>query len=122
MATALNLLGDVALHQGNYQQAKALIDKSLTLRKEVGSKSGIAWSLQNLGYLAQHQGEYRQAAALFEESLALFLEIGNKIGVAECLEGLASVAAAEWQPEGRTSARHAAKGGRAERATRLLGA
>ncbi len=122
MAIALNLLGDVALHQGNYQQAKSLIDKSLKLRKEVGSKSGIAWSLQNLGYLAQHQGEYRQAAALFEESLTLFLELGNKVGVAECLEGLASVAAAEWQPEGGTSARHAAKDGRAERAARLLGA
>jgi non-specific serine/threonine protein kinase len=122
MAITLNLLGDVALHQGNYQQAKALIDKSLKLRKEVGSKSGIAWSLQNLGYLAQHQGEYRQAAALFEESLALFLEIGNKIGVAECLEGLASVATAEWQPDARASARHAAKGGGAERAPRLFGA
>ncbi len=119
MAIALNLLGDVALHQGNYQQAKAFIDKSLTLRKEVGSKSGIAWSLQNLGHLAQHQGEYRQAAALFEESLTLFLELGNKIGVAECLEGLASVAAAERQPGG---GRHAAKGGRAERAAQLFGA
>ena len=47
-------LGDVALHLGDYQQAKALIEKGLALRKEAGSKSGIAWSLQNLGYLAQH--------------------------------------------------------------------
>jgi tetratricopeptide (TPR) repeat protein len=119
ISIVLNLLGDVALHLGEYDQARALIDQSLALRREAGSKSGIGWSLQNLGYLALQQGDYRQAAARLEESLRLFVALGNKLGVAECLEGLAAVAAADQPPEVDSSGGRAA---RASRSLRLFGA
>ncbi len=45
----LNELGNMALYQGDYAAAQALHEESLSLRREMGDKQGIATSFLNLG-------------------------------------------------------------------------
>lgn len=103
----LSSLGLVYAHQGNYAAARACHEESLSLRREMESRWGIADSLRNLGRVAQAEGEYTQADELLQEGLALFGDLGAKKDAVECLESLAAVQGAQ---------------GQATRAARLYGA
>ncbi len=84
--------GLVAYEQGDYPSARAMLEESLALSREIGDKSGIAHSLNNLGLVAMEQGDYSSARALYEESLALRRELGDKWGIANSLGNLGLVA------------------------------
>jgi len=90
-AQALNILGQVAQQQGDYQQAALLYDESLDLLRKMGLETGIADVLYSLAHLAQVQGHYPLAARLYQESLALFSKQGNEQGVTRCRAGLAAM-------------------------------
>jgi predicted ATPase/class 3 adenylate cyclase/Tfp pilus assembly protein PilF len=91
-AKALNGAGNLAYSQGDYASAHAYYEESLTIRREVGDRSGIAGSLNNLGLVAHSQGDFASAQAYYEESLPLFREIGNRNGIANSLNNLGLVA------------------------------
>jgi predicted ATPase/class 3 adenylate cyclase len=91
-ADALNGAGVLAQFQGDYRAARAVLEESLTLRRELGDKQGIAASLNNLGSLALIQGDYAAAHALFEEALRLNRELGNRAWEAINLDNLGQVA------------------------------
>ena len=91
-AQALNGAGALATSQGDYAMARALHERSLALRRELGDTRGIAASLNNLGLVAREQGDYGAARALFEESLALKRELGDKLAIANSLSNLGLVA------------------------------
>ena len=91
-ADALNGAGSLAFMQGDYPQARGLHEESLTIRRELGDKSGIAFSLNNLGNVAYNQGDYGGARVLYEESLTIFRELGPKQGIALSLNNLGNVA------------------------------
>src|SRR5262249_2493210 len=107
IANSLNSLGNVAQDQGKYEEARTLLQESLTISRELDDKRGIAISLDSLGTLAYAQGEYEAACARYHDSLPIRGELGSKEGIAENLEGLAGVLVA---------------GERREQAARLLGA
>ena len=90
---SLNNLGNVALDQGDYPAARALLEESLAIRRELGDRWGIARALSNLGNVALNQGDYPAARALLEESLAIRRELGDRSGIPYSLEGLAAVVA-----------------------------
>ena len=90
---SLSNLGHVALDQGDYPAARALLEESLAIRRELGDREGIAASLSNLGNVALYQGDYPAARALHEESLAIRRELGDRCGIFYSLEGLAAVVA-----------------------------
>ncbi|HLK59184.1 MAG TPA: tetratricopeptide repeat protein, partial [Chthonomonadaceae bacterium] len=73
-AEALLGAGTLATMQGDYATARALIEESLTIARELGDRRGIANSLNNLGNMAAEQGDFTSARSLHEESLALRLE------------------------------------------------
>ena len=100
-------LADIARCQGQFEESIELSQESLTVFKELGDSSGVAWSLQNLGYGALRGGDYERATAYFREALALRVEQESKEGVLLCLAGLAEVASGK---------------GDHERAARLFGA
>jgi tetratricopeptide (TPR) repeat protein len=101
-------LGKVeVLSQGDYAQARRLLQESLDLCCELHDKVGIAAALHSQGELAFVEGNYRVAAARYTESLALECDMGNKELIAECLERLAEV----WVTDGHPA-----------RAAQLLGA
>jgi non-specific serine/threonine protein kinase len=91
-ARALNGAGNLAFNQGDYDQATALYEEALALRRKFGDKQGIAQSLNNLGFVASTQGDNARAAALHADSLTLYRELGDKMGIAISLENLGLVA------------------------------
>ncbi len=93
--------------QDDYASARAFYERSLTINREMGNRSGIATSLNNLGGVAYDQGDYASAHVYCDESLAIRKEIVDRSGIASSLEAFARLATRE---------------SRSEQATRLLGA
>jgi predicted ATPase/transcriptional regulator with XRE-family HTH domain len=75
-----------------YSEARAFLEESLAIRRELDDRRGIAHSLSGLGGLFVDQGEYDVARACHEESLQIRREIGDKAGIASSLNNLAVTA------------------------------
>jgi non-specific serine/threonine protein kinase len=91
-ARALHAAGTLALAQSDYAAAQTLLEQSVTLRRELGDREGMAHSLTNLGAIARYQGDLETARTLFEESLALRREVGDRHGIADALAWLGNLA------------------------------
>jgi predicted ATPase/DNA-binding CsgD family transcriptional regulator/Tfp pilus assembly protein PilF len=92
LAGALHGSGTLASSQGDYIQAKTLLDESLALYRQIDDNAGVARVLDGLGVLAARQSNYRDAALLFMESLSLRRELGDKTGIDSSLNNLGHVA------------------------------
>jgi predicted Ser/Thr protein kinase len=68
-------LGELALLQQNYAEAKRLFQKSLLIFQEVNDKGGLATSLFGLGNTALAQDEYQAAWQNLQQALQLAAEI-----------------------------------------------
>ena len=91
-AEALNGAGVLAQMQGDYAEARALYEESLTIRRQLGNQRGIAATLNNLGNVARDQGDYAGARALYEESLTIYQQLGDQGSIADLLTNLGIVA------------------------------
>jgi hypothetical protein len=78
----LNGLGDVALNQGDQVAAREYQNRSLSIQRDLGDKSGIAFSLRLLGRIAVREGDIAGARGLLSESPEIFKEVGDTGGVA----------------------------------------
>lgn len=85
-------LGNAAISQGHYDQARAFYEEGLGIRQEMGDKWGIARLIGNLGLLAYFQMNYDRAHSLVQESLTLFRELQDYQGVANELSNLGDIA------------------------------
>jgi tetratricopeptide (TPR) repeat protein len=74
--------------EGDYEAAWAFFSESLSLRREMGDRWGIAQSIDNMAVVARKKGDYAAARALHEESLSIFREVGEWHGVAYALDNL----------------------------------
>jgi non-specific serine/threonine protein kinase len=92
LADALHGSGILASSQGDYVQAKNLLDQSLALYRQLDDKTGVARAIDALGVLATRQSNFRDATLLFMESLALRRELGDKRGIDSSLNNLGHVA------------------------------
>ncbi len=79
---ALYRLGMIASAKGNDTKARALLEESLALAREVGDTGRIAYVLLSLGSVLSGQDEYDRTNDLLEESLALFRELSDTEGMA----------------------------------------
>jgi len=91
-AKALNTAGILAYYQSDYPAARALHEKSLAIRRQLGDRKAIAITLNNLGNVRYGQGDYVSARALHEEGLAIKRELGDRRGIAASLNNLGNVA------------------------------
>jgi tetratricopeptide (TPR) repeat protein len=91
-AKALGWAGRLAWFLGETERAKALLEESRDLSRELRDPQGVAFALNFLGLLAYGQADYEAARPLFEESLALSRELGDKWGIAFSLSNLAGIA------------------------------
>jgi non-specific serine/threonine protein kinase len=98
-------LGVWAYNQGNYQEARAFLEETITRRPD--RRSVPPGPLIHLGMVNCREGRHAEAGGLVREALRKVRAAGNKRLIVECLEGLAEVAHAR---------------GRTVRALRLLGA
>lgn len=91
-ARVLNGAGLLARLQSDYEQAGALFEQSLAIRRELGDRRLIAGSLNDLGTVAQLQGNMEEARALYGEALAINREIGNRLWESMNLNNLGELA------------------------------
>ncbi|MFH2142856.1 MAG: tetratricopeptide repeat protein [Bacteroidota bacterium] len=82
LAMLLNNIGYIYSTRGEIPRALEYYNKSLTIRKELGDKLGIAESLNNMGVIYDDQGYVIKALEYYNKSVSLYLEIGNKDGLA----------------------------------------
>src|SRR5207248_5767024 len=102
LAAGCELRAEMANACGDSGTARACLEESLPLRRELGQLREAAYALHHLGQIAQHQGQWTAAGTHFRESLAFWEEDGNQAWIAGCLEGLGAVAAGQGEPERAT--------------------
>jgi DNA-binding CsgD family transcriptional regulator len=99
-AKALGGAGYMALFQGEYEPAKALLEEGLVLYRELGEKEGIASSLVYLGFVAVlAERDLETVPALYEEAVGLGPEVEDRRVAANLLlfQGLIAVSQGEYE-------------------------
>jgi len=85
-------LGDIAMVEGRYSDARIHLDGALALALKAGDRGGQARVLNLLGILAFSNGDLGGARAAIDRSLALSLEMEDRWGTASCLINLGIIA------------------------------
>jgi predicted ATPase/DNA-binding SARP family transcriptional activator len=85
---AVNIAGNLARAQGDYDVARQMYRESLAIRDSLGDRRGASASLNNLGVAAKDQGDYATARAYFERSLDVKRDLGDTRGIALTLSNL----------------------------------
>lgn len=98
-AKTLNAAGNLAQKQNDNVQAKALLEESLALRRQVDDPYELSKTLNNLGIVAFNQGEYDQAQIYYEESLTIKYQLGDKRSIGVSLTNLAELAHSKGEKE-----------------------
>ena len=89
IAWSLNALASVVREQGEYNRARALLEESLILFRELGNIRGIALSLLGLAWvLFLSQSDAGRIPSLLEEGDALRRELDDKPRMADLLSVL----------------------------------
>lgn len=80
IATALRYLGLLASMQGNYVEARSLLEQSLEIWRSIGPEGGrgASWTLTFLGDVALNQNQSNEARSIYEEAVAVQREIGDR--------------------------------------------
>jgi tetratricopeptide (TPR) repeat protein len=73
------LLGELALRQGDLGKARFFFEQNLRFDEELKFKPGMVVALSNLGNLQRYQSQYDQARQYFEKSL----EVSRIYGIKE---------------------------------------
>jgi non-specific serine/threonine protein kinase len=89
----------VALGQGRYQRAIAVIEEAADLFLEEGEKWGAAIELGFLAVAWRNQGDHERAKRLAERGLAISREIGERQATTSALYTLAILAQTEGEDE-----------------------
>ena len=88
---ALFAAGVLAVEQGDYASADALIGESLGIARQFRDQQGAAVSLNALAVIARGRGDLAVARSLLEESMVLWRELDDQKAVARSLSNLANV-------------------------------
>jgi predicted ATPase/DNA-binding CsgD family transcriptional regulator/uncharacterized protein HemY len=102
-AEALMAAGTLASVQADYTRARAALEQSLELFRQLDDKENIAATLRNLGNEVRYQGDLERSYALFEEGLAISRELGNRWDIAAFLGDLGIAAQALGDQESARS-------------------
>lgn len=94
-AKALSGGGFLAWMQGDQATARAQLEESVALWREVGDKQGLAQALRFLSGSFESQGDYAAARPLAEESVGLFREGEDRFGLGITLSRLGITALAQ---------------------------
>ena len=95
----LNNLACAVSDQGEYPEARRLLEESLFICRQLGDKAGLAGSLNTLADVVLDEGDYTAARPLLDESLSINREIGDEATIAYLLEDYGCLAAFEGDPQ-----------------------
>lgn len=99
LADTLDLLGELATEEGDYENAPAFFEEALVIFRELEEPRGVADMLMQLGWAHMRMGHYDQVAPLMEEALALFRAIDDMSHIGFTLSGLGELAVRQGQYE-----------------------
>jgi predicted ATPase/transcriptional regulator with XRE-family HTH domain len=91
-AKTLNAAGYIHLFEGNYTEARPLLEESLAIAREVGNLRELARSGLGLGPVLEGLGEHEAATLLLHESLPLAHKLQDLFSIAWSLVSLGDVA------------------------------
>jgi non-specific serine/threonine protein kinase len=91
-AYTLDLLGELATEEGDYERALPLFQDALEIYKEIHNLRGIGEIYMQFGWAAMRTGDYPKAKSYLEECLRLAEQVQDKTGVAFAFSGLGEVA------------------------------
>jgi predicted ATPase/transcriptional regulator with XRE-family HTH domain len=77
-AKALWCAGALAWIQGDYAEADAYLKHSMSLRRNLGDKIGLAISLREVGIISTYRGELEEAHTHLKESIEILKEVGSQ--------------------------------------------
>jgi len=87
----LDMLGLVALQQGDYATARGLFQQALEIAREHQSEFGTMTAVVRLGHVAQAEGNLSEARAHYEQSLVMQRRWDDKRAIASLLRNLGMV-------------------------------
>jgi adenylate cyclase len=76
-----HLRGTIAAQTGDYAEARAQYEKSLSIRVALGDGPAEASLLSNLAIVAEYEEDYDRAQALNEQALELRTRLGDRWGI-----------------------------------------
>jgi tetratricopeptide (TPR) repeat protein len=117
IAQVLNIKGELARVQGDYDAALAVYEEGRELAEASGDQTHLSIFLANLSYMAAHRGEHTEARRLGLEALWLSWNLGRRIMTTWSLSELAGPELALGRPE-----RAAIFLGAADHALKIMGA
>jgi predicted ATPase len=94
-ARVLFCAGVLAGEQGDYQSARAFVEESFDISREMNDRRGVGIALNALAAHARDQGDLAGSRLLFEQNLAVWREIDDRVVVARSLSNLANVVKAQ---------------------------
>jgi predicted ATPase/class 3 adenylate cyclase len=83
--------GQLCCFMGRYGEAKALLEESLAISRELGDRNRIAQALQPLAMTVSGLGDLAAARRYVEESVELARALGDKRQLANAIIGLAQI-------------------------------
>ena len=96
-AKALNALGMLISHQGDYPSAHAMFEESLALARRGGDQQVVSTTLGNLGWIFFSEGRAAEARRYLEEGVELARELGDRWIIARAIYLLCHVEGVEDQ-------------------------
>jgi DNA-binding NarL/FixJ family response regulator len=82
----------------DYVRAVELLEEALSLARQLGDASQVAYALHSLGHIAWARSDLKLATALLTQSMSVSTELGDRRGIAACLQSMALVAGASKSP------------------------
>ena len=98
VARALTSLGYVAVAQDSLEAARALLEESLSLSREIGDPDGVANALAGFGDVACAARDWPAAHSAYAESLTARQGLGDERQVAGALQRMGILAVHQGHP------------------------
>ncbi|MBI1297275.1 tetratricopeptide repeat protein [bacterium] len=88
MAFCLTFLGEFEGWQGNFVNARQLLNESIEINESIGELLGGGFALYRLGELTHAAGDFAQARAIFQRCVEISRRINNQDAVGYALDQL----------------------------------
>ena len=91
--------GILCMLRGEYEQARAFLQKNIDDLEKMGNRIGVLWGRARLGHVALRQGSVAEAQQILVDAIKNFHIDGNKNGLAFALDKMASLYVVTDKPE-----------------------
>jgi tetratricopeptide (TPR) repeat protein len=91
--------GILCMLRGEYEPARALMQKNIDDLEKMGNRMGILWGRARLGYIALREGSVAEAQQILADVIENFYADQNKNGLAFALDKMASLYVVINKPE-----------------------